>query len=303
MGIRAIAKVMRRDHSVISREIRRNGGRKNYQATLAQNMADKRKRKTNVRKLDKYPALKEYVVENLREDWSPEEIAGRLKDHPPAHLRGLSISHESIYDYIYKGEGRYEGLFTHLRQGRPKRRKKRSRKPRKITIPERKSIHERPVFIDKKERFGDWESDTMVFGLKRSALSVQKERKSQFIKLTKMKNKTSEETKFALIKTAESVMPHFLKSITFDNGGENACHVDIKREYGIDTYFCDAFASWQKGGVENANKLIRQYLPKKTNLKLVSEEEIRAIEEKLNNRPRKALNWLTPNEVIEKVVH
>lgn len=132
---------------------------------------------------------------------------------------------------------------------------------------------------------------------------MQSERKSKLIRMHKMLNKSAEETKNALIKTAESLPKELFLTVTFDNGTENAKHTEIKKEYAVQTYFCDAFASWQKGGVENANKLIRHYLPLKTDMNQLTDRDIYLIQEKLNNRPRRCLGYRTPNEVINKVVH
>ena len=143
----------------------------------------------------------------------------------------------------------------------------------------------------------------MIFSKQKTALSVQSERKSKLIRMHKVMDKTAEETKNALVRTAESVPKDLFLTLTFDNGTENVEHVEIKREYDVDTYFCDPFASWQKGGVENANKLIRHYLPRKTDLNQLTDKDIYDIQEKLNNRPRRCLNYLSPNEVINKVVH
>lgn len=299
LGLRQIAKTLRRSHSILSREIRRNGDdRKKYRADTAQRLYEKRKHGKHRGKLDKHPELKHYVVEKLQADWSPEEIAGRLK----ADGQEMTISHESIYHYIYERDGRYEGLYQHLRQAQPKRRRKYGRKTCKLPIPERKSIHDRPEYIDERKRYGDWESDSVIFSKQKTALSVQSERKSRLVRIHKVKDKSAEETKNALLKTAESLPPDIFLSVTFDNGTENVKHIELKRTHNLETYFCDPFASWQKGGVENTNKLIRQYLPKKIDLNQLTDKDIYDIQEKLNNRPRKVLNYLTPNEVIQKVV-
>lgn len=307
-SLRAIAKVMHRDHSVISREIQRNGGgvRKKYRADVAQRLWEKRKCKQHKGKLDKHPELREYVEEQLSEDLSPEQIAGRLKEQPPDCLQGLAISHESIYYWIYEKAEKHKKLYKHLRTNRPKRRKWGKRKGKKTAIPSRTSIHDRPKVVDEKKRYGDWESDTVEFQkkLKSPYLSVQYERKSQLIRMHKVANKSAEETKEAIIKTAESMPNDIFQTITFDNGTEGAKHVELKEYYpGIQTYFCDPYCSWQKGGVENANKLIRQYLPRSINLNELTDKDIYVIQEKLNDRPRKGLNYQTPNEVINKVVH
>ena len=300
-SLRAIAKIMRRDHSVLVRELKRNsdGVRKKYRADTAQRLSEKRRYKQHKGKLDKYPELKNRVVEGLKKEWSPDVIAGKLKTSNAKQ----TISHESIYNYIYNKDGRYEKLYLYLRQGQPKRHKLHSRKKCKLRIPERKSIHLRPDFIDERKRYGDWESDSVLFSKQRTALSVQLERKSKLIRMHKVIDKTAEETKFALIKTIESLPSELVKTITFDNGTEGVKHVEIKKEYGIETYFCDPFASWQKGGVENANKLIRYYLPRKTDLAKLTDRDIYDIQEKLNNRPRKCLNYKSSNEVIKEVVH
>lgn len=300
-SLRAIAKIMRRDHSVLVRELKRNsdGDRKKYHADVAQRLSEKRRFKQHKGKLDKYPELKERVVEGLKKEWSPNVIAGKLK----IDGNKQTISHESIYHYIYNKDGRYEKLYQYLRQGQPKRHKLHSRKKSKLRIPERKSIHLRPEYINERKRYGDWESDSMIFTRQKQILSVQLERKSKLIRMHKAKNKSADETRNALVKTAESVPKEMFLTVTFDNGTEGAQHTEIKKEYGVDTYFCDPFASWQKGGVENANKLIRYYLPRKTDLSKLTDRDIYEIQEKLNNRPRKCLNYLSPNEIINKVVH
>ena len=305
MSLRKIGKVMRRTHSVLSKEINKNGCgvRKKYRADVAQRIYKKRKHKQRMGKLDKCPNLKEYVESKLELDWSPEQIAGRLKDCPPAELVDKTISHESIYYYVYEKSDKYKKLYKHLRTNRIKRRKYGSRKSKNLPIPQRKSIHQRPSVVGEKGRYGDWESDSMIFSKQREILSVQYERKSQLVRINKVKNKTAEETKHALIRMAESLPDReLLKTITFDNGTEGVKHIDIKEMYGIETYFCDSYCSWQKGGVENVNKLIRQYLPRKTNMYKLTQDEVYKIQERLNSRPRKGLNYQTPNEVINKVV-
>jgi IS30 family transposase len=288
---------------VVSREIRRNGGHLGYIARLAQEAADRRAGKTNKRKLDKDPILLEYVRDQLIEGWSPEQIAGRLKEHPPPKLRGESISYEQIYQYIYT-DGRDKAgkhLFRYLRRKKPFRQKKHSRKANKITIKGRISILERPEDINIKETFGHWESDT-IFGKNHKGSSVQYERKSQLLRINKLPNLKAESTKEAITKSIESLPNWLWLSITHDNGPENAQHMILRDEYNVRTYFCEPYKSWQKGGVENMNGLLREYLPKKVDLNKISDDEINIIQEKLNNRPRKSLNFLTPNETIKNEI-
>ena len=302
MSLRAIARIIGRNHSALVRELKRNGDgeRKKYRADTAERLFKQRLSKQRKGKLDKYPELKDFVFKGLQKEWSPNVIAGRLKND---NFMKYSISHESIYHYIYNKNGRYENWYKYLRQGKTKRQKQYIRKTCKARILERKSIHERPEYIDKRKRFGDWESDSMIFSNQKTILSVQSERKSKLVRIRKLKNKSAEETLNALIATARSMPKDLFKTITFDNGTENVKHTAIKKEYGVQTYFCDPFASWQKGGVENVNKLIRQYLPRKTDLSKLTDRDIYEIQEKLNNRPRKCLNYKTPNEIIKEVVH
>lgn len=231
MKVGAIAKRIKRSHSVISRELARNmlPGQRYYDAKLAQKLADKKARKTNVCKLDKNEDLRTYVVNQLKEDWSPEEIAGRLKKEPPPHLKGESISHESIYFWIYEGNGHH--LFRYLRRKSvPRRQKQKSRKKRsKVLINMRVSVHDRPEEINQRTRFGDWESDTMIFRKQKSAVSVQHERKSLLVKIHKVSDKSAEQTKEAITASIESFPIGCFNSMTFDNGLEGQCHTEIKK--------------------------------------------------------------------------
>lgn len=297
-SLREIGEAMRRTHTILSREIRRNGTNRNkYRADVAQRLFEKRKHAGHKGKIEKNPKLKEYIVSGLEQDQSPEEIAGRLKRGLTKETNGATVSYESIYQYIYNEANKYERLFLLLPQRRPRRRKWGGRKHQKIRIPERKSIKFRPEIVNERKRYGDWESDNLEFKrtVTKGAISVQCERKSGLIRIHKVAGKKSpSDTLDALVKTKESIPDELFKTITFDNGFENYYH----REIGIDTYFCKPFASWQKGSVENVNKLLRRYLPRNTNLDELADRDIYLIQEKLNNRPRKRLNYQTPNEVI-----
>lgn len=301
-SVRGIAKSIGRDHRVIQREVDRNcvDGRL-YTAVLAQQIAMEREQKKNRHKLEqrKYAPLRKYVLQKLKEDWSPEQIAGVLKNQPPLSLNGQQISHESIYQYIYLGEGRYENVWQHLRKARTVRQKQRARKPRKASIPERISIHERGEEIDQRTTFGHWETDTLGSSPKfYERLSVQYERKGQLVRLNKVRGMGADETEEAIRKSIESLPQYLWKSITFDNGTEGTNHFKIRKDFNIPTYFCDAYASWQKGGVENLNGLLRQYIPKGTPVAGLTDQQIQTIQEKLNNRPRKSLHYLSPNQVF-----
>lgn len=303
---RWIGRKLCRSHTDITREINRNSSPLfHYRAADAQRLHDARQLKKNQKKLEKFEhrKLKEYVVCNLQEDFSPDQIAGRLKNEPPPELEGITISHESIYQYVYNGQGRFEYLYPHLRTKRHKRQRRFDRKKRdKINIPERVPIHLRPEEVSKKERFGDWETDSMIFFKQKEILSTQYERKSMLCRLHKLPNKTAEKTENAIADSIESLPKEMWLTITRDNGTENTNHLNTLNNFNIQSYFCDPYCSWQKGGDENLNKLVRQYLPKKTDLSKITNENIYAIQEKLNNRPRKSLNYQTPNEVTAKFI-
>ena len=300
-GIREIGRLTHRDHGVISREVRRNGGVSGYDAKRAQAMADKRLAHNTKRKLDKDPNLKQYVTEQLKAEWSPKVVAGRLKKYPPPDLVGKRISHESIYQYIYMGEGRFENLYPCLRRGQPRRQKQYARKSSKTMIRERKSIHLRTPEINERTEVGHWETDSMICKKQRAILSVQYERKIKLVRIHKLPNKTAEETRDAIIKTVESLQPGAVKTMTFDNGTEGALHTTIRDDWNVDTYFCDPYCSWQKGGVENTNGIIRYDIPKDADLSKYSDQRIYEIQEKLNNRPRESLNFRTPNELAKEL--
>lgn len=295
-----IAKKLNRDYSIIKREIKRNSGEYlPYNAEVAQALSEKRAKRTNVRKLEKAKnkKLKEFVEEKLEKDWSPEQIAGTLKKGLPEDILE-AISYESIYDYIYNHAEKQKEFYKHLRTGRIKRRLRFSRKYRSNSIKNRVSIHLRPAEILEKKEYGHWENDLVEFGRNQNnVLSVKYERKSMLCRLHKLESKKAQENEHTIIETIESFPHHWFKSVTRDNGKENAIHEKTLNDFGIPTYFCDPYCSWQKGGIENLNKLIRQYLPKRFDFAKITDREIYEIQEKLNSRPRKSNNYLTPNEV------
>ena len=286
------------------REIKRNSSDYfPYDAKLAHRAAERRSKKTNKRKLDKDPKLQEYVRSRLKKKWSPEQIAGRIDAKPLTNLQGRSICMETIYSYIYAQADGEERWFPYLKRAKRTRQKRYSRKKRVITIPNRVSIHERDEVVSKKFRYGDWESDTICFGRRSPAVSTHYERKSFLVRLEKLADKSADETEQALAKTMDNLPVGLRQTITFDNGGEGAKHTLIRDNFNVLTYFCDTYSAWQKGGVENMNGLIREYLPKKTDIAKVSSRQLKIIQESLNNRPRKGLGYLTPNEVISSVIN
>lgn len=299
-----IAEKLGRDYSVIKREITRNSGEHlSYTASSAQRISDRNVRKTNKRKLEKEEnlPLKEYVETSLCEGYSPEQIAGTLRACPPSDV-SESVCMETIYQYVYVGEGRMGGFYKKLRRKQKERQKRFERKVQKPRIPSRISIHDRPNTIGERKRYGDWETDSVIFSGQKSILSVQVERKSRLCRLKKVSNKTAEEHERS-IQEHFLLLPSFLRrSITRDNGTENVLHTETKKLFHIPSYFCDTYSSWQKGGVENMNGLIREYLPKDCDFDLMNSSMIFEIQERLNNRPRKCLEYQKPNEIFASLL-
>ena len=294
LSYRAIGRTIDRSHTTISDEIRLNSGQLGYSADRAQYYHEQRQlNKGNKKKLETNEELRDYVINRLKDDWSPEEISGRLK------LIGMNIGyvcHETIYEYIYSIEGIRIKLYLLLRRYKPKRTKWHSRNKRGIGIKERVSIHERPSEINERIELGHWETDSMIFSQQKGTLSVQVERITKLVRIHRCLDKTAKETLEAIIKTADSVPLKYFLSVTYDNGTEGAKHMELRKMFGIETYFCDPYCSWQKGLVENTNMFIRQYLPKNAPIDSITDEQIYEIQEKLNNRPRKCLKYMTPNE-------
>lgn len=296
-GPRAIARILKRDHSVIVREIQRNGVSRGYRRTLATRLTKERSHKTNTRKLDKYPVLAAFVRQKIREGLSPEQIAGVLRVQP-LFTKGerVSVSHEAIYDWIYRGDGK--DCTVYLRKHR-KRRGRRKRRTGKTAIQYRVSIHKRPKKIVQRTEVGHWEDDSVICK-GRSVLAVQYERKLMLARITKVPDKSAVSHEWALRAKIERDPAGLWKTTTRDNGTENVLHHETKKHFNVKSYFCDTYASWQKGGVENLNGLIRQYFPKTVDLDDIPQEAIAMVEHLLNTRPRKKLGFLTPNQALER---
>lgn len=300
--IRNIAKLLNRDHFVISREVKRNRSQLfPYNALIAQKAAERRAKKTNKRKLDRDSLLRGYVQEQLVAGWSPEQIVGRLKYLPPAWLKDRKLCHETIYQYIY-GDGRAKDgsyLYCCLRKAKSQRQPYRYRTKRKSPIPYRVSIGQRPLIVNTKDRYGDWEADTMVFKRGQAGVGVVYERKAKYVGLTKLNDLTACTTVEAITAKLEGLPAFLRQTMTFDNGPENTKHQTLKENLELSTYFTDPYKAWHKGGVENVIGLVRQYIPKGTPADKVSDEQVQKIQDLLNHRPRKRLQYATPYEIIQ----
>jgi transposase, IS30 family len=295
LSLTEIGRRLNRHKSTISRELRRNSRPKgNYMSIYAQQKSEKRWKSSHKRLRLKSEQIRKYVIEKIQLGWSPDLIAGRLKvDYPD-----LCISHEAIYQYIYNEKPE---LGVYLPRKRVKRFPKRFlRKRRTPHIPDRTSIQLRPEEANSRKEFGHFEADTIVSRKSKVALNVLVERKSRFTFISKLNRKTSEEVFKNIIISFCKFPSGVVKSITYDNGTEFACHKYINRLLEIDSYFCEPYHSWEKGTVENRNSLIRRFLPKKTDLKLASSDDLSLIQDWLNNRPMKCLGYNTPKEIFMK---
>lgn len=303
-SLRRIAKHLYRDHTVISREVKRNRDKNGrYKAKVAHAKALKRGSREQRRKLDEDDTLCNWVVQKLRDDaWSPQQIAGRLKNRPDSQVIGSYVSHETIYQWIYEGQGRFMGLYQYLPRSHKKRRKYKGRKARKDKgISFMTPIVYRPHEVDEKQEFGHWESDSVI-GSTRTALSVQKERLIQLVRISRVPDMTAISTEDVLRQRIEEIGSEHFLTITFDRGTEGANHYKLRLDYDIDTYHCDPYCSWQKGAVENMNARIRRFLPKGTDFEALTDYDIYVIQERLNDTPLKILEYKTANELSREFI-
>ena len=294
-SLRQIAEALNRSPSTLCRELKRNAPPVHagyYLPHKAQQRADKRNHESHRRRRLKTELIRGYVATHLALGWSPELIAGRLsREHP-----GLGISHEAIYQWIYQ-EARPLIPFL-LRAHRRRKHRGYSRKHKKSHIPYRVSIQERPAGVLNRRQIGHWETDTISCRKSYQAVQVSVERKARYAKLAKLKAKTSRAMSVALTRRLSRYPANLRRSITYDNGPENAEHMRTNHILGTASYFCEPFHSYERGTVENTIGLVRRFLPKKTNLATVSQDQLTKIESWLNTRPRKCLGFQTPAEVF-----
>lgn len=290
-----IALELNRDRSTIYRERKRNIPSirdVRYLSHRAQMRAEIRSIQSHMKPRLKDQKTKNYVVKQLKEGLSPQQIAGRMKEQK----MDISTNHESIYQFIYE-EAR--DLIKYLRKHHRKRRNRGSgQNKRVVRVPNRVMINERPKKANLRNEYGHWEADTITSRRSLAAVQVLLERKTRFVKITKLKAKTSSYMSIAMNRRLCKVPGKMRKTMTYDNGTENVDHERSNKVLNMKSYFCNPYHSWEKGGVENINGLIREYLPKGCDLSKITKEEARAIEKKLNNRPRKCLGYQTPAEVF-----
>ena len=287
-SIRSIAKQLRRSVSSVSVEIKKGWYKGKYTALIADKRAIVRAQNSH-----KHCKWRDYQLLNfaercLKQKWSPEIIAAKWNKENPER----TISHTFIYDLIKKHRHEWQKYLIY----KGKKHTKPLHHAKVSLIPQRVDISLRPKVINNRERIGDIEADTVISARGgKSCLAVFVDRKTRYYWLVKMKNKSAEEMLKATVKTFKN---YPIKSITYDNGTENMNHLIANKILTCDSYFCRPYCSADKGSVENRNKILRQFLPKKTNFDLISDEYIASIQKAINDRPLKLLNWNAPSDAL-----
>jgi len=281
--------------STISRELKRNSSSqtKRYSAKSANKVSVIRRRyasKTSNLKLD--TKTRNIITKFIEEDWSPEQVSNRLNEE-----NKLSISHTRIYQFVYSNRANGGELYTHLRFHHTGHRRVQYGCKYKGGIKDRVSISQRPDVVDEKTRQGDWEIDTIIGTNKKGAITTCVDRVSLLSRISIPTTKEATQVESEITRIL-SPLKDKIHTITTDNGLEFSNHKNISEALNCDYYFCHPYSSWERGLNEYTNSLIRQYIPKGTSFENITPEYIKMIEDKLNNRPRKSLNWRTPNEVF-----
>lgn len=303
VNIAQIAAQLGRHRSTIYREIQRNFWHDpevpmaaGYWPVSAQRLAANRRARQ--RKLIRHKALRDAVISQLKEGWSPEQIAGRLRleDH------GLRVCHETIYRYVYSTEGRSYELGRHLPERRRTRKRRYARKPRSLVFPERCMIINRPKEVWKRTVFGHWEIDLMIFRreLGPANIATAVERVSRYTVLFQNNDRRSKPIMNSLITLFAPLPRHARKSMTFDRGLEFVSWRELEKGLGAQAWFCDPQAPWQKPTVENTNRRVRRWLPRETVLLHLPRNDLVNLSARMNATPRKCLGYRTPAEVFRE---
>ena len=255
-------------------------------------------RRARRRKLVRLSELREAVIGHLKDGWSPEQIAGRLRFEG----QPVTVSHETIYAYVYSLEGQSAELARYLPDRRRRRKPRYARRPRGLVFPPDRTIHNRPEHVKTRSVFGDWEGDLMIFRREHGKANVASliERKTRFAVLFRNNDRSTTHLMNRLIDVMAPLPQSARRSITFDRGIEFRNWRKLKPGIGTDVWFCDPQAPWQKGSVENFNKRARRYLPRDTPVAALSNRSMKAICDRLNGTPRKCLGWRTPTEAFRE---
>lgn len=289
--VKQVAGVLGVTSSTVSREINQRRTPKGYFARVAQLDYERNRRRCRAKSKMRFSQRQKYVCRKLQLGWSPEQISGRLKLESRSDLY---ICPETIYQWLYTNDwAKKEELYQYLRYGRNKGKKQTGRSVHRSKIPNRVSIHQRPKIVEKRKQLGHWEGDSVLYPDK-YAINTLNELKSGLVRFTKLKRKTAKLTAKAMIACLKQ---YRAKTVTVDNGSEFTTHELVAIHSGTKVFFADPYSSWQRGSNENANMLLRGYLPKRHDIADLTQEELNDIANELNNRPRKRLGFRTPNEV------
>ena len=283
-----IAEVVGVHKASVSRELRRNRGQRGYRPQQAHELALERRLKAVPRITAKVWAIVEQL---LKQDWSPEQISGRLKKE-----QGIRISHEWIYQHVVSDKQAGGVLYKHLRCQK-KRRKRYGTYDRRGKLPNCRSIEERPAIVNTRKRLGDWEVDTLIGRKQKQAMLTLTERKSRFTLLGKVPRRTAQAVQRQVCKLLLPVIDK-AHTLTSDHGKEFAGHEQIAQLLKLNFYFAHPYAAWERGTNENTNGLLRQYFPKKSDFQAISNKQVEQTMTRLNFRPRKTLHFKTPFEVF-----
>ena len=298
-----IADYLKRSKSTITREINNYRGIE-YEAEYAQQCSKFITRKRhNGNKILSNPNLEYYIILRLKQGWSPTQVSQRLKEKYPDN-KHMQVSHESIYTYIYlkaKGALKKE-LISHLRQEKGARKRPSPRADKRSLIPDRIGIEYRPEEVKDRIIPGHWESDLIIGKDQKSAIGTIVERTTRFAILVKLKNRTANEVRKAFARELKDLPEHLRKTLTHDNGSEMSQHKLFTKETQIKVYFAHPYSPWERGTNENTNMLIRDFFPKGTDFNLVPSGKLKNVQDLLNDRPRKTLNWSTPNKVFNEMI-
>lgn len=298
LSLREIGRRLGRHHTNISREIKRNGSPYTvYYHGNAQPQADARASQPRHHRKASNKLLYNHVCHQIQKDWSPDEISKRLiLDYPNDKQMRCSI--EGIYQWVFKDAQAGGYLYTHLRRCHKKRKKQRKYGSLRGLIPNRVSIHDRPKEVALRNRVGDWEGDTVEGCKGTGGIATHVERRSRYLIAARLTDKTSNTFTSQTIKAFRVVPRVFRHTLTLDNGKENAYFQTVERKTGITVYFADPYSSWQRGLNENTNGLLRQYFPKGSSFKNMTDKALAEAVKKINHRPRKCLGYRTPHEVF-----
>jgi len=304
-SIRAIAEGLHRSPSTVCREVSANGGRAKYRALQADRAAERRALRPKRAKLSQCRRLRGAVERKLEARWSPQQISSWLAETYPEHPE-MQVSHETIYQSLFvQGRGALrKELHSCLRTGRAMRRAKAYTKGGvgQGQLTNMVMISERPAEVADRAVPGHWEGD-LIFGKKMTAIGTLVERHSRYVMLLKLPNgHSAPAVRNAMTKRIRTLPAQLRRSVTWDQGKEMAEHVQFTIDTGMKVYFCDPKSPWQRGSNENTNGLLRQYLPKSSDLSQCTQRELDAIARSLNTRPRQTLGWMTPSKAFAKAV-